>query len=65
VLIVPASAITRVGDLTGVTLHSAQGDDRRWVRLGRTMGAVVEVTAGLRADDRVVVPAARIATVAR
>jgi RND family efflux transporter MFP subunit len=63
VLIVPASAITRVGDLTGVTLHSAQGDDRRWVRLGRTMGAVVEVTAGLRADDRVVVPAARIATI--
>jgi hypothetical protein len=46
-----------------VTLHSAQGDDRRWVRLGRTMGAVVEVTAGLRADDRVVVPAARIATI--
>jgi RND family efflux transporter MFP subunit len=61
VLIVPSSAITRVGDLTGVRLHASQGDDRRWVRLGRTMGAVVEVTAGLRADDRVVVPATRIA----
>lgn len=61
VLVVPSSAISRVGDLTGVLLRTPQGDDRRWVRLGRTMGAVVEVTAGLRADDRVVVPAQRIA----
>ena len=61
VLIVPSSAITRVGDLTGVTLRTAQGDDRRWVRLGRTMDGVVEVTAGLHADDRVVLPATRVA----
>ncbi len=65
VLIVPSSAIARVGDLTGVTLRTAQGDDRRWIRLGRTMGDVVEVTAGLHAADRVVLPASRVATVAR
>ena len=56
-LTVPASAIARVGDLTGVTLYSANGEDRRWVRLGRTLGGAVEVTAGLQADDRIVVPA--------
>jgi RND family efflux transporter MFP subunit len=64
VLIVPSSAVARVGDLTGVVLHSAQGDDRRWVRLGRELGDMVEVTAGLRSDDRVVVPGARITAVA-
>ena len=64
VLIVPSSTIARVGDLTGVMLHSAQGDDRRWVRLGRALGDMVEVTAGLRSDDRVVVPAVRTAAVA-
>jgi len=64
VLIVPSSAVTRVGDLTGVMLHSAQGDDRRWVRLGRALGDMVEVTAGLRSDDRVVVPVARATTLA-
>ena len=55
VLVVPSSAITRVGDLTGVTLGTAQADDRRWVRLGREMGDMVEVTAGLRMGDRIVI----------
>jgi RND family efflux transporter MFP subunit len=59
VLVVPAPAIVRAGDLTGVTLRTAQGDDRRWVRLGRSIGDMVEVTAGLVKGDRVVVPAAR------
>lgn len=62
VLVVPQSAIARVGDLTGVTLRTAQGDDRRWVRLGQTMNGMVEVTAGLHADDRIVLPTTRVAT---
>jgi RND family efflux transporter MFP subunit len=62
VLVVPSSAIVRVGDLTGVTLRTAQGDDRRWVRLGQTMGGMVEVTAGLHANDRIVLPATHVAT---
>ena len=56
-LVVPARAVIRQGDLTGVTLRTAQGDETRWVRLGRTVGTLVEVDAGLRAGDQVVVPA--------
>jgi hypothetical protein len=55
----------REGDLTGVTLRTAAGDDRRWVRLGPTLGAMVEVTAGLQPGDRVVIPAARVAALVR
>ena len=33
-LVVPARAIVRQGDLTGVTLRTAAGDELRWVRLG-------------------------------
>jgi len=65
VLVAPSLAIAREGDLTGVTLRTAQGDDRRWVRLGPALGAMVEVTTGLRTGDRVVVPTARVTTVAR
>ncbi|MEO7456011.1 MAG: efflux RND transporter periplasmic adaptor subunit [Gemmatimonadaceae bacterium] len=57
-LVVPASAVMRQGDLTGVTLRTAEGDATRWVRLGRTAGSAVEIDAGLRAGDQVVVPAA-------
>jgi RND family efflux transporter MFP subunit len=60
-LVVPAAAVTREGDLAGVTLRTADGDERRWVRLGRVVGGAVEVNAGLRAGDRVVVPAASAA----
>ena len=64
-LVVPAAAVTREGDLTGVTLRTAAGDETRWVRLGRAVGDVVEVTAGLRAGDRVVVPGPATAGAAR
>jgi RND family efflux transporter MFP subunit len=57
-LVVPARAILREGDLTGVTLRTAHGDETRWVRLGATAGDLIEVTAGLRAGDRIVVPTA-------
>ena len=54
--VVPTAAIVREGDLTGVTLRTSQGDERRWVRLGRTSAETSEVVAGLRAGDRVVIP---------
>ena len=65
VLVAPALAIVREGDLTGVTLRTAQGDDRRWVRLGPALGDMIEVTAGLRPGDRIVVPTVRVAVMAR
>jgi RND family efflux transporter MFP subunit len=63
-VVVPTAAIVREGDLTGVTLRTAQGDERRWVKLGRAAGAVTEVVAGLRAGDRVVIPANAVASAA-
>ena len=63
VLVAPALGLVREGDLTGVTVRTAQGDDRRWVRLGPALGDMVEVTAGLRTGERVVVPTARVAAV--
>ncbi len=57
-VMVPLAAISRQGDLTGVTLRADHGDQLRWVRLGDVAGTMVEVNAGLRAGDRVVVPLA-------
>ncbi len=54
VVAIPADAVTRTGDLTGVTVRTDAGDTRRWVRLGATAGELVEVTSGLRAGERVV-----------
>lgn len=56
-IVVPAAAVTREGDLTGVTVRTPQGDEIRWVRLGGLRGTYVEVSGGLRAGDQVVVPA--------
>ena len=58
-IVVPAAAITRAGDLTGVVVRTPDGDETRWVRLGASAGGesgYVEVSAGLRAGDKVVVP---------
>jgi len=60
-LVVPTRAVTREGDLTGVTLRTANGDERRWVRLGAPSGQMIEVSAGLRPGDRVVVPSRGVA----
>lgn len=50
----PASAIVRRAELTGVYVVDAQGKPRlRQVRLGRTEGDRVEVLSGLRAEDKV------------
>jgi RND family efflux transporter MFP subunit len=63
-LVVPAAAVTREGELTGVTVRTAQGDEPRGVRLGMTAGTMVEVSAGLRAGDQVIVPSSNRTTVA-
>lgn len=61
-LVVSAAAVRREGDLTGVTLRTTTGDETRWVRLGRAVGDLVEVSAGLRAGDQVVIPTAMMDT---
>jgi RND family efflux transporter MFP subunit len=60
-VLVPALAVSREGDLTGVVVRTPAGDDLRWVRLGATRGAMVEVTSGLSAGATVVVPPATTA----
>ncbi len=58
VVLVPVSSILQEGDLTGVLLVGPDGTaDRRWVRLGRTVGDRVEVVSGLAVGDRVADPA--------
>jgi RND family efflux transporter MFP subunit len=54
-LTVPAAAVVTRGELTGVYLFAPDSTIRlRWIRLGRTRGAAVEVVSGLRAGDLVV-----------
>lgn len=53
-LAVPADAITREGDLTGVVVRTEKGDARRWIRTGSRAGDLIEVTSGLRAGEQVV-----------
>lgn len=53
---VPASAVVRRGQLTGVRVATADGVALRWVRLGRSVddGERVEVLSGLNPGDRIV-----------
>ena len=55
-LLVPARAVVRQGDLTGVRVRTADGSVLRWVRLGETRDGAVEVLAGLEAGDVILVP---------
>jgi membrane fusion protein, multidrug efflux system len=57
VLLVPAGAITQRGQLRGVYVVVDGHLRLRWVRLGQTVDGRVEVLAGLRPGDRVVVAA--------
>ena len=56
VLLVPNGAVVREGDLTGVVIRTAAGDERRWVQLGAVGATHTIVTSGLRAGDTIVVP---------
>lgn len=55
--LVPAEAIVREGDLTGLRIKQAGGWELRWVRLGAADHAGrVEILSGLEAGDTVLVP---------
>lgn len=56
-ILVPDAALVREGDLTGVRIQTARGAELRWVRVGAPVGERVEVLSGLKAGDRVFVPA--------
>ena len=55
-LFVPADAVVRQGDLTGVRVTSAAGSSLRWVKLGPARGGSIEVLSGLAGGDSVLVP---------
>ena len=50
---IPAAAVVRRGQLTGVGVISADGTTLRWVRLGRAVGDQVEVLSGLAPGERI------------
>jgi len=56
-IVVPAGALVRQGDLTGVRLLRDDGVITRWVRVGAVLGDSVEVASGLSDGDRILVPA--------
>lgn len=56
-LLVPAAAIITQGDMTGVTVRTAAGDQIRWIRIARRTAQFIDVGAGLRPGDVVIVPA--------
>jgi RND family efflux transporter MFP subunit len=53
VIVVPASAVIRTGDLTGVRVETPNGVTTRWVRLGRPVGDLVEVLSGLAVGESI------------
>ena len=57
-ILIPAAALVREGDLTGVRVRTAAGLELRWVRLGPATDGAIEVLSGLRPGDRVFVPQA-------
>lgn len=50
-VLIPASALVREGDLTGVRVQSPAGPTLRWVRVGEERQGVIEVRSGLAAGD--------------
>jgi RND family efflux transporter MFP subunit len=55
-MVIPAEAIVRRDDLTGVHALVGGAPSLRWIRIGRAVGDGVEVIAGLTVGDTVVVP---------
>jgi RND family efflux transporter MFP subunit len=56
-LVIPARALVREGELVGVRVPGVEGPQLRWLQLGATIGELMEVRAGLAAGDRVLLPA--------
>jgi RND family efflux transporter MFP subunit len=54
-ILVPAGAVVRQGDLTGVRTVTDGQATLRWVKLGRTENGSIEVLSGLAPGDTVVV----------
>jgi RND family efflux transporter MFP subunit len=50
---IPADAVVRRGQLTGVRVVTGDGTTLRWIRLGRTVGDRIEVLSGLEAGERI------------
>lgn len=51
---IPISALLKRGELSGVFVAEQGHAHLRWINLGETQGASVEVRAGLKAADRVI-----------
>jgi len=54
-ILVPLTALLREGDLIGVRVQTPAGVERRWVKTGETLDGTVEVLAGLRAGEEILV----------
>ena len=55
-ILIPQAAVATVGQLTMVNVAADKTAQLRQVKLGRQIGAKVEVLAGLKAGDRIMVP---------
>jgi len=55
-ILIPQAAVATVGQLTMVNVAADKTVQLRQVKLGRQIGAQVEVLAGLKAGDRIMVP---------
>ncbi len=55
-LLVPAAAIVRDGDLTGVRVRAGTGSELRWVKAGARAGGSIEILSGVRSGEQVLVP---------
>ena len=62
ILVIPRQAVQSVGQLDLVNVATQGAVSRRAVRLGRTIGAEVEVLSGLREGEQVQVPVMTVAT---
>ncbi|MES2125504.1 MAG: efflux RND transporter periplasmic adaptor subunit [Gemmatimonadota bacterium] len=54
-ILVPAGAVIRQGELTGVRTVKGSDTSLRWVKLGRPVGNAVEILSGLAIGDTVLV----------
>ena len=54
-ILIPQTAVATVGQLTMVNVAAAKTAQLRQVKLGRQIGEQVEVLAGLKAGDRIVI----------